>query len=266
MAVEKKEASATTAPQHFPSSMFSATTRRSALLLARSPSHPTCTRILTSAYLHTSPTLEDPSPPSKKGRPRTRPLVVVDPSAPKRGPGRPRKPAQASAAPPPTSTNETPPPIEVIEPLTNVPNLVKPTRPRKSDDLTKTGKEKKPKANPVSAVSSPVAPSPPPPDAPGMYPEVDLDLPTSFRRAVPGVLDKEVGEMELPEHLFWREHFTATGPVIRDRVTVSNPETARLLAERFVPEGSEGKVIVEAYPGEETGCLLGFGLELILYA
>lgn len=82
-----------------------------------------------------------------------------------------------------------------------------------------------------------------------MYPEVDLDLPTSFRRAVPGVLDKEVGEMELPEHLFWREHFTATGPVIRDRVTVSNPETARLLAERFVPEGSEGKVIVEAYPG-----------------
>jgi transcription factor 1 len=39
---------------------------------------------------------------------------------------------------------------------------------------------------------------------------------------------------------------------LKSRISIANPETAALVADSFVPGGSRDKVIIEAYPGEDT--------------
>lgn len=53
----------------------------------------------------------------------------------------------------------------------------------------------------------------------------------------------------LPPTPQWRKHWTTTYASVRDRTSVSNPNTAALLADSLVPEGSKNKVIIEAFPG-----------------
>lgn len=53
----------------------------------------------------------------------------------------------------------------------------------------------------------------------------------------------------LPNPLDWRSVFP---PIkLKDRISVSNPDTAAEMAEAFVPEGSKDKVVIEAFPGEK---------------
>ncbi|KJA20076.1 hypothetical protein HYPSUDRAFT_43714 [Hypholoma sublateritium FD-334 SS-4] len=57
-----------------------------------------------------------------------------------------------------------------------------------------------------------------------------------------------VSLLELPPAEQWHHYF----PARKDwsyRTTISNPESARKLAESFVPEGSRDKVVIEANPG-----------------
>ncbi|KAF8069972.1 hypothetical protein FPV67DRAFT_1753867 [Lyophyllum atratum] len=55
-------------------------------------------------------------------------------------------------------------------------------------------------------------------------------------------------KLNLPPESEWRKHFS--GKIhVNYRISIRNAETAAKLADAFVPEGSEGKVIVEAFPG-----------------
>jgi hypothetical protein len=82
----------------------------------------------------------------------------------------------------------------------------------------------------------------------GPSPRVILPLPPVEQR------------LHLPPGAIWRNHFTTSTVTTRDRVSVSNPATAALLANAFVPEGSEDKVIIEAYPGMYVLFLCAVGL------
>lgn len=64
------------------------------------------------------------------------------------------------------------------------------------------------------------------------------------------VLDKkwQTPGIQLPPPEEWWKIYRF--PEKRKRKTISNPETAKSLAEKFVPEGSKEKVIVEAWAGE----------------
>ena len=58
-----------------------------------------------------------------------------------------------------------------------------------------------------------------------------------------------VSFLELPPAEEWHHYF----PVKKEtahRTMISNTETARILAEKFVPEGSKNKIIIEANPGQ----------------
>jgi len=55
--------------------------------------------------------------------------------------------------------------------------------------------------------------------------------------------------LDLPPHSQWINYFPTSGIALRGRISLANPETAALVADSFVPEGSKGKVIIEAYPG-----------------
>lgn len=59
---------------------------------------------------------------------------------------------------------------------------------------------------------------------------------------------KQVDGPELPPISEWRKHFPST--LSMHRVFIRNPDTADLLANAFVPEGSKDKVIIEGYPGK----------------
>ncbi|KAG6885163.1 hypothetical protein C0993_005403 [Termitomyces sp. T159_Od127] len=62
----------------------------------------------------------------------------------------------------------------------------------------------------------------------------------------------------------WSKHFKA--PIlINHRISVRNPATAATIADAFVPEGSQDKIIVEAYPGpgQLTRALLALPKERI---
>ncbi|KAJ4483467.1 S-adenosyl-L-methionine-dependent methyltransferase [Lentinula aciculospora] len=59
--------------------------------------------------------------------------------------------------------------------------------------------------------------------------------------------DSPEDKTNLPPREKWRQIF-AWVPV-NDRVSLSNPYTAKTVAERFVPEGDTDKVIIEAFPG-----------------
>lgn len=55
--------------------------------------------------------------------------------------------------------------------------------------------------------------------------------------------------VDLPPPSEWRKYFRSDTLVTRDRASVKDPDTANAMAEAFVPAGSEGKVVIEAYPG-----------------
>lgn len=57
-----------------------------------------------------------------------------------------------------------------------------------------------------------------------------------------------MSKLELPPDAEWRQVFAANMEA-HHRVSVRNPMTAAKLAEAFVPTGSKGKVVIEAYPG-----------------
>ncbi|KAJ3498190.1 hypothetical protein NMY22_g19624 [Coprinellus aureogranulatus] len=81
----------------------------------------------------------------------------------------------------------------------------------------------------------------------------DLTIPEKYR--TPG--------LELPPPEEWWKLFRF--PEKRKRKTLCNPDTARKLAEVYVPEGSKGKVVVEAWagPGTLTRALLALPRERI---
>lgn len=58
----------------------------------------------------------------------------------------------------------------------------------------------------------------------------------------------ETSKVLLPPLDQWRKRFPPLISVM-NRVSVRNPQTARAMADAFVPDGSRDKVIVEAYPG-----------------
>ncbi|KAH7923740.1 S-adenosyl-L-methionine-dependent methyltransferase [Leucogyrophana mollusca] len=85
-----------------------------------------------------------------------------------------------------------------------------------------------------------------------------MSLPSLFRRGFSTSLTRSYGPKIIPEELVtqalppaseWRKAFPSGGAAVKDRVSIRNPATAMLVANSFVPPGSEGKVIIEAYPG-----------------
>jgi transcription factor 1 len=64
------------------------------------------------------------------------------------------------------------------------------------------------------------------------------------RRAEPKWEAHSDPKIDLPIKSEWTKHFP-----LRDRVCIRNTTTADVVAEAFVPHGSRGKVIVEAFPG-----------------
>ncbi|KAF5393355.1 hypothetical protein D9757_000545 [Collybiopsis confluens] len=59
--------------------------------------------------------------------------------------------------------------------------------------------------------------------------------------------DTPQDKTNLPPREDWREIFSWVP--VNDRVSISNAETAALVAESFVPEGSKDQVVIEAFPG-----------------
>ena len=53
----------------------------------------------------------------------------------------------------------------------------------------------------------------------------------------------------LPNYLDWRTVFPPRK--LKDRISVSNSQSAVEMAEAFVPKGSKDKVVIEAFPGEK---------------
>jgi len=80
-------------------------------------------------------------------------------------------------------------------------------------------------------------------------PEVVPKLVRKGRRpSVPFALPTDPKErLHLPDPQEWRTFFPPQKH--KDRISISNPDTAALLAEAFVPKGSKDKVIIEAFPG-----------------
>ena len=64
----------------------------------------------------------------------------------------------------------------------------------------------------------------------------------------PGEVLPEVPAGELPPINLWRKYFL-TEKASGQRCAVRKPETAAMLADIFVPEGSKDKIIIEASPG-----------------
>ena len=64
----------------------------------------------------------------------------------------------------------------------------------------------------------------------------------------PGEVLPEVPAGELPPIDLWRKYFL-TEKASSQRCVVRKPETAAMLADIFVPEGSKDKIIIEASPG-----------------
>lgn len=63
-----------------------------------------------------------------------------------------------------------------------------------------------------------------------------------------GEVLSDVLEGDLPPLDKWRKYFPLEKASVR-RCAVRKPETAAMLAEAFVPEGSKDKIIIEASPG-----------------
>lgn len=63
----------------------------------------------------------------------------------------------------------------------------------------------------------------------------------------------DISKGDLPPIMEWRKYFTSTLES-NHRISIRNPETAAAMADAFVPEGSHGKVVIEAFPGELYFC------------
>ncbi|KAF8160620.1 S-adenosyl-L-methionine-dependent methyltransferase [Crassisporium funariophilum] len=85
----------------------------------------------------------------------------------------------------------------------------------------------------------------------------------SERHQDPEILQES--RIELPHHDHWRPYFKDNGTATRMRASVRHPDTARLLAEAFVPEGSKDKIIIDVNPGpgQLTRALLNLPKERI---
>jgi transcription factor 1 len=57
-----------------------------------------------------------------------------------------------------------------------------------------------------------------------------------------------ISKQELPPLELWAHFFPYTKET-QHRTTIQNPETARMIAEALIPEGSKDKIIIDAYPG-----------------
>jgi hypothetical protein len=64
----------------------------------------------------------------------------------------------------------------------------------------------------------------------------------------------DAAKVDLPHTDEWRRHFPALVATYH-RVSIRNPTTAARLANAFVPAGSEGKVVIEAFPGASIGAV-----------
>ena len=86
-------------------------------------------------------------------------------------------------------------------------------------------------------------------------PKTKLDLPKKKRlkgtvRLQPGEVLPEISAgWELPPLDMWRKYFPVEKQINFLRPAVRNPETAAMLAEAFVPEGSRDNIIIDACPG-----------------
>jgi transcription factor 1 len=62
----------------------------------------------------------------------------------------------------------------------------------------------------------------------------------------------DLAKADLPHRDEWRKTFP---PLLATahRVSIQNPRTAGLLADAFIPRGSEGKIVIEAFPGTSFG-------------
>ncbi|KAK0437545.1 S-adenosyl-L-methionine-dependent methyltransferase [Armillaria borealis] len=72
--------------------------------------------------------------------------------------------------------------------------------------------------------------------------------PRRYYRTKKVKIEKPENFIDLPDYLQWRSFFPSN-PSLAHRISVANPETAKKIANAFVPEGSKDKVIIEAYPG-----------------
>ncbi|KAF8198108.1 S-adenosyl-L-methionine-dependent methyltransferase [Pholiota molesta] len=71
--------------------------------------------------------------------------------------------------------------------------------------------------------------------------------PTKKKKAVdPNIT--HISKQELPPLELWAHFFPYTKET-QHRTTIQNPETARMIAEALIPEGSKDKIIIDAYPG-----------------
>ena len=76
-------------------------------------------------------------------------------------------------------------------------------------------------------------------------PTQPLKIKSSLRKK--GV--SSASKLDLPPPSYWRSEFLYSPNHVRERICVRNPVTADALAEAFVPSQSNGKVIIEAFPG-----------------
>lgn len=72
--------------------------------------------------------------------------------------------------------------------------------------------------------------------------------PRSRKPTGPQVSSNPDGALALPERSSWQKAFPYSKS--RDRISLNNSATAAAIAEAYVPAGSKGKVIIEAFPGE----------------
>jgi hypothetical protein len=71
-------------------------------------------------------------------------------------------------------------------------------------------------------------------------------------------------KVDLPPITEWRKHFPSTLET-NHRVSIRNPDTAAIMADAFVPEGSKDKVIIESFPGEFYLPVTSSDVKLILH-
>lgn len=69
---------------------------------------------------------------------------------------------------------------------------------------------------------------------------------------------------DLPSQDEWRKifpHLLANA----NRVSIRNPQTASRLADVFIPQGSGGKIVIEAFPGKPSSGTVSFACKISQY-
>ncbi|KAJ7725843.1 S-adenosyl-L-methionine-dependent methyltransferase [Mycena maculata] len=62
-------------------------------------------------------------------------------------------------------------------------------------------------------------------------------------------LDETNPSTALPPRPLWRQYFPSASKPFHHRVSIANPTTAAIVADAFVPQGSQGKTVIEIFPG-----------------